>query len=96
MQRELHITATGDLQLTDDVQRGSTQHLILLVPQSLGGSHHDTVTGVYAHRVDIFHVADGDHISCTVPHHLILNLFPSGNAALHQNLTNTAEPQAVG
>ena len=48
-----------------------------------------------AYRVNIFHIADRDHIACTVPHNLVFNLFPSGNAPLHQNLTHTGQPEAI-
>ena len=45
--------------------------------------------------VDVFHVADGNAVSCTVTHHLVLNLFPSGDAALYQYLTHTGQTKTV-
>ena len=48
-----------------------------------------------ANRIQILHVADGDHVAGAVAHYLVLNLFPSGNAALYQNLSYTGKAQAV-
>ena len=92
----LHVTSSGDAQLGDNVQRRSTQHLVLLVTQGLGWSHYDTVSGVNADRVNVFHITYGDAVSCTVAHYFILDFFPSGDAALYQNLANTGETQTVG
>ena len=36
-----------------------------------------------AHRIDVFHVADGDHVSGAVAHYLVLDLLPAGNTPLH-------------
>ena len=91
----LHVTASGDPQLCDNVQSRSSQHLIFLVSQSLGRSHHDTVSCVNAYRVNIFHVADRDAVSCAVPHYFILDLFPSGNTALYQNFSHTGKTETV-
>ena len=44
---------------------------------------------MYAHRVDILHVADGDHVAGTITHYLVLDLFPSCDAALYKNLADT-------
>ena len=95
VQGVLYVAASRYAQLTDNIESGGTQHLVFLVPQSLGGSHHDAVAGVHAHRVDILHIADGNHIACPVPHYLILDFLPAGNAALHQHLSHTGETQAI-
>ena len=89
VQGVLHIAAAGDPQLADNVEGGGTKHLVLLVPQCLGGGNHDTVAGVHAHGIDIFHITNRDHVTGAVPHHLILDFLPAGNAALHQNLSHT-------
>ena len=36
-----------------------------------------------ANRVQVFHVADGDHVSCTVTHYFVFDLFPACDAALY-------------
>ena len=88
VQRQLHVAAAHDAQMSDDVQRGLPQHLELLVRQGLGGSHHDGITGVDAHGVEVLHGADGDHIAHAVPHGLELDLLPAEDGPLHQNLGN--------
>ena len=44
---------------------------------------------MYAHRVDILHVADGDHIACAVTHNFVLDLFPACDTALYKDLAHT-------
>ena len=48
-----------------------------------------------ADRVQVFHVADGDHVACAVAHYLVLDLLPACDAALYQDLTYTGKTQAV-
>ena len=67
-----------------------------MVAQGLAGGHHHAVAGVNAHRVQVFHVAHGDHIALVVTHHLVLDLFPAGDALFHQDLVNGRKAQAVG
>ena len=88
MQGILYVTSPCDIQLTDNIQSGSTQHLVFFVTQCLGRSHNDTVSGMYADRVNIFHITYRDTVTVSVPHHLIFNFFPSGNAALHKHLAH--------
>ena len=88
VQRQLHVAAAHDAQMSDDVQRGLPQHLELLVRQGLGGSHHDGITGVDAHGVEVLHGADGDHVAHAVPHGLKLDLLPAEDGPLHQDLRN--------
>ena len=96
MQGILDVAAAGNVQLADDIQGRGTQHLVLLIAQGLGGSYDDTVAGVYADRVDIFHVTYGDAVAGAVAHNLILDLFPACNAALYQNLAHTGKSETVG
>ena len=88
VQRQLHVAAAHDPQMGDDVQRRLAEHLELLVRQRLGGGHHNGVSGVDTHRVEVFHRADGDHIAHAVPHGLELDLLPAEDGPLHQNLGN--------
>ena len=95
MQGELYVTATGDLQLGNDLQCGGTEHLILLIAQGLGRSHNDTVAGVHADGVDVLHVADGDAVAGAVAHYLVLNFLPAGDAALYEHLSHSGKTQTV-
>ena len=87
VQGVLYVASAGDVQLADDVQGGGTQHLIFFIAKGLGRCYDDTVSGVHADRVDVFHVADGDAVAGTIPHDFVLDLFPSGDAAFYQNLS---------
>ena len=50
---------------------------------------------MYAYRVDVFHVADSDHISGTVAHYLILDFLPTCDTALYQHLSHAGKAEAV-
>ena len=96
LEGKLAVAAALDAQLGDDVQRRRAQHLVFLVREGLAGGHHDGVAGVDANRVQVLHVADGDDVALGVPHHLVLDLLPAGDALFHQNLVNGRQAQAVG
>jgi len=51
---------------------------------------------VDAHRVQVFHVTHGDHVTLVVAHDLILDLFPAGDALFHKDLMDGGKAQAVG
>ena len=89
MKGKLHITPAGNLKLVDDIECRGTEHLVFLIPQRLGGRHHDAVPGMHPYGVDIFHVADGDAVACAIAHHLILDFLPARNTALHKNLPHS-------
>ena len=95
IQRVLHVAAAGDAELGDDVERGTAEHLILLVAEGLRGRNHDRVTRVHADRIQILHVADRNHIARAVTHDLVLNFFPARNAALHKHLSHAGEAETV-
>ena len=95
MQGVLNVTSTGDAKLADDIQCGSTKHLVLFIAKGLGRSYYDTVSGMNADRVKVLHVTYGNHVACAVAHYLVLDFFPSGDAALYQDLSHTGKTQAV-
>ena len=95
MQGKLAVAAAFHPQFGDDPQSGGAQHLVFLVGQGDGRGYDDGVAGVDAHRVQVFHGADGDHVVLGVPDHLKLDFLPAGNAFFHQNLGNGGEAQAV-
>ena len=49
-----------------------------------------------AHRVEVLHVADGDAGVGGVAHHLVFDLFPAEQRALHQHLADRAGCQSSG
>ena len=62
---------------------------ILLVAQGLRRRNYDRVAGVYADRVNVLHVTDGDGVALVVAHYLVLDFLPACDALLDQNLVNT-------
>ena len=48
-----------------------------------------------ADRVEVLHVADGDAVVVAVAHDLVLDLFPTGNAALDEHLADHGVRQAL-
>ncbi len=60
--------------------------MVVGVRQGLRRSHHDTFAGVDAQRVEVLHVADSDAVVEAVANDFILDLFPSFERLLHQDL----------
>ena len=95
MQCILYVTSSCNIQLTDNIQCRSTKHLILFISQRLRRCYNDTVTGMNAARLNIFHITYSNTVTIAVTHHLILDLFPSGDTTLNQNLTNTRKTKSI-
>ena len=91
----LHVAASGDAQLRNNIQGGGSKHLILFIAKGLGRRYHDRVSCMNSNRVDIFHIADSNTVSCTVAHYFILNFFPACNAALHKHFSHTGKTETV-
>ena len=47
-----------------------------------------------AHRVQVFHAADGDAVVFRIPQHFIFNFLPAGHAALDERLADEAVGQS--
>ena len=75
----LHVAAAFDTQFADYFQTGGAQHLIFFIRQCLAGRHDNTISGVNAHRVDVFHIADGNAVIAAVAHYFIFQFFPAGH-----------------
>ena len=50
---------------------------------------------MYAYRINIFHIADRNHVACAVAHYLVLDLLPACDAALYQNLSHAGKAKAI-
>ena len=95
IQRELHVAAALDFQRPDQLQRRIPEHVVFLVGQGLRGTHHDGITGVNAHRIQVLHVADGNGRVIGIPHHLVLDFFVALDALFHQHLVNGRQHQGI-
>ncbi len=69
--------------------------MIFFISQGLGWSYHNTVSGVYPYRVDVFHTADSDAIIITISHHFKFNFFITSHATFDQNLLDWAILQSL-
>ena len=50
---------------------------------------------MHTYRVNIFHITYGNTVSGAVTHYLILDFFPSGDAAFYQDFTNTGKTETI-
>ena len=71
----LDIKSVGDEVITDKAE-------VLM----FYGRDDDRIARMYAHRVEVFHIADGDAVALGIAHYLIFNFLPARDAALHQDL----------
>ena len=92
---KLDVAPTGDAERADDPERRAAQLLVLPVGEGLRRRHHDGVAGVHPHGVEVLHVADRDAGPGGVPHHLVLDLAPSGERPLHQHLADRRDGDPV-
>ena len=95
IQRELHVAAAFDLQRADDLQGAVPQHLVVFIGEGLRWADHDGIAGVNAHRIHVFHIADGDRGVARVPHYLVFDLFVALYALFDQHLFHRGKLQAV-
>ncbi len=63
--------------------------------ERLDGCHHDAVARMYAEWVNVLHRADRNAGSFCIAHHLVFDLLPANEAALHHHLTDRAGAQAA-
>ena len=77
LQGQLDVAPALDSKTSNYLEAGRAEHLVFRIAQCLAGGNHDAITGMNAHRIEVFHVADGDAIIGGVPHHLVLDLFPA-------------------
>jgi broad-specificity NMP kinase len=63
--------------MSDDLQSTLAQPVVLIVAQSLRRCNHNGLTCVDTHWVEILHVADSDAVVVLVPHHFVLEFFPT-------------------
>ncbi len=84
--RELNVRTADDLHTVNDLVCLLLQTLLYLRGDRQHRSRAERVTGVYAHRVDVLDEAHGDHIALAVADNLELQLLPTENGLLDENL----------
>ena len=91
LQSVLDVAFTNNTQMTNDLDGGSTEHVVLLVRQGLTGGNDDTVTSVDTQGVKVLHVADCDTVVGGIPDDFILDLLPALERLLNQNLRGKSQ-----
>ena len=93
---ELHVgAARGDADALQDCQRVVAQTLQLDVGQGLSRGDGDGIAGVHAHGVEVLDGADDDAVAGSVTHDLHLDLFPTLDGLLDEDLVGRRELQAL-
>ena len=82
----LDVAFPNDAEMPDCSNRDLAQEVVLFIIQGLRGSDHDRLTGMDAHRVEVFHVAHRDAVIPSVANDLVLDLLPTSQALLDKNL----------
>ncbi len=90
MQCELDIARADDAKCFDDMDGSAPQHMEIFVVQSLAWCHHNRVTGMYADRIQVFHIANGDAGAICVTHDFIFDFLVAGDADFYQALLDGA------
>ncbi|KAH3688090.1 hypothetical protein WICPIJ_000932 [Wickerhamomyces pijperi] len=76
LQGVLDVTLTNDTQMSDDLDGSGTQHVVLLVRESLRRSNDDRITSVDPQWVKVLHVTNSDTVPHTITHNFVLDLLP--------------------
>ena len=77
--------------MADDLYSELAQHVIVFVGESLRRSDHDTLAGMDAERVEVFHIADCDAVVEAVTHNFIFHFLPPFKTFLNEHLRRERE-----
>ena len=69
--------------------------MVLFIGEGLAGGDDDAVSGMGAHRVEVFHIADGNAVVGAVPDDFVFHFFPADQGTLQQHLGDGAGGQAA-
>ena len=82
----LNVTLSNDTQVTNDLDSGSAEHVVLLITEGLRRRDDDTVTSVDAERIKVLHVADGNAVISGITDDLVFGLLPALERLFDENL----------
>ena len=88
---KLDVTFSNHTNVPDDLDRGSPQHVVLVVAQCLTGSNNNGFSSVDSQWINILHVTHGEAIVVGIPDHLILHFFPSLHRFIDQQLAGLSK-----
>ena len=66
----MHVTFANNTEMSHNLDRGGSQHVVFLVAKSLRGRDDNTVTSVYTEGVEVFHVANRNAVAHAIAHNL--------------------------
>ena len=92
----LHIGASNNLNSLYNLIGLLLKTLLYMLRNGQHGRGTEGISGMHAKRVDIFNKAYGDDVIFAVPDYLQLQLFPTENRLLHQNLAYQTGLQTSG
>src|SRR5437867_8066652 len=73
--------------MPNDADGNLAKEVIFTIAQSLTRGDYDTFPGMDAHRIEIFHVTDGDTVIVGVTHDLVFDFLPAFEELLNKNLS---------
>lgn len=72
--------------MPNHLDRGTPQHVILVIIQSLTGGDDDRVTRVCSQGIKVFHVATDDGVVGTITNDFVLEFFPTFHTTFNEDL----------
>ena len=69
--------------------------MVFFIRQRLAWADDNGIPGMDTHRVDIFHIADGNRGIVRIPDNLIFYFFIALDALFHQNLPHWGDIQRI-
>ena len=86
LQSVLDVALSYDSQMSDDLDGGGSEHVVLLIAESLTGGDDNGVTSVNTQRVKVLHVANSDAVVVGVTDYFVFDFLPALERLLDQNL----------
>ena len=95
IQGKLTVAPTLNTHGIYNIQSRTAQHLVFSVCKRYRRSNDDGISGVNAYGIKIFHRADRNTVSGSVPNYFKFNFFPPGNTFFYKNLCDGRLPETV-
>lgn len=87
----MDIALSDDTKVSNNLDGSTSQHVVLVVVQSLTRGNDDRVTGVSSQGVKVFHVATDDGVISSVANDFVLEFFPAFHTAFDEDLWGKRE-----
>ena len=87
----LHIALAHYAEMAYYLDGQFPEEVVVLVGEGLRRGHDYALARMYAERVEVLHIADGDAVVEAVAHHLVFYFLPALEGFLHQHLRGEGE-----